>query len=308
MSLLVVGSLALDTIETPFDRAEKTVGGSATFISIAASYFIRPVRLVGVVGGDFPKSELDYLQSREIDIEGLQIKSDGKTFHWHGRYHYDLNTRESIRTELNVFADFDPEIPVPFRKSKYVCLGNINPELQKEVYLQMEAPKLVVADTMNFWIEGKYDALIDVLKYINVLVINDSEARELSGEFNLFRAARKIQGFGPYVVVIKKGEHGALLFYESDIFFAPAYPLETIYDPTGAGDSFAGGFTGYLAKTDDLSYENMKRAVIYGSTIASFCVEKFSIDGIRSLTQFEIQDRFNEFKKFSDFQAIELEA
>ncbi|MCX7878584.1 MAG: PfkB family carbohydrate kinase [Ignavibacteria bacterium] len=307
MSLLVVGSLALDTIETPFGKAERTLGGSATFISVSASYFTKPVRLVGVVGGDFPPEEIEFLESREIDLEGLQVKKEGKTFHWHGRYHYDLNTRDSIVTELNVFAEFDPIVPENFAKSRYLCLGNINPELQKKVYLQMKGPDLVVADTMNFWIEGKYDALMDVLQYINVLIINDSEARELSKEYNLLKAARKIQSFGPQVVVIKKGEHGALLFYESEIFFAPAYPLETIYDPTGAGDSFAGGFIGYISKTDDTSYENMKRAVIYGSTIASFCVEKFSIDGIRELTHLEIQDRFNEFKKFSDFQAIELE-
>lgn len=307
MSLLVVGSLALDTIETPFGRAERTLGGSATFISVAASYFTRSVRLIGVVGGDFPREEIEFLENRGIDLEGLQIKKEGKTFHWHGRYHYDLNTRDSIVTELNVFAEFDPIVPPNLTKSRYLCLGNINPELQKKVYLQMEGLDLVVADTMNFWIEGKYDALMDVLKYINVFIINDSEARELSREYNLLKAARKIQSYGPEIVVIKKGEHGALLFYESEIFFAPAYPLETIYDPTGAGDSFAGGFTGYLAKTDDTSYENMKRAVIYGSTIASFCVEKFSLDGIRELTHLEIQDRFNEFKKFSDFQAIELE-
>jgi len=306
MSLLVVGSLALDTIETPFGKAERAPGGSATFISVAASYFIQPVRLVGVVGGDFPKSEIDFLQEREIDLEGLQVIEEGKTFHWHGRYNYDLNSRDTLKTELNVFADFDPVIPESFKKSQYICLGNINPELQKKVYKQMNSPKLVVADTMNFWIQGKYDALIDVLQYINVLIINDSEARELSKEFNLFKAAKKIQGFGPKIVIIKKGEHGALLFYEDEIFSAPAYPLESIYDPTGAGDSFAGGFIGYIAKSDDTSYENMKRAVIFGSTIASFCVEKFSLEGTRDLSHFEIRDRFNEFKRFSAFEPVDL--
>ncbi|MCC6866624.1 MAG: sugar kinase [Ignavibacteria bacterium] len=306
MSLLVVGSLALDTIETPFGKAERTLGGSATFISVAASYFTQPVRLVGVVGGDFPKKDLEYLEEREIDLEGLQIKESGKTFHWHGRYNYDLNTRDSLVTELNVFADFDPIVPESFRKSQYLCLGNINPELQKKVYLQMENPSLIVADTMNFWIEGKYDALVDVLKHIHVFILNDSEARELSKEANLFKAAKKIQSMGPKIVIIKKGEHGALLFYENEIFSAPAYPLESIYDPTGAGDSFAGGFIGYIAKTDDISFENMKRAVIFGSTIASFCVEKFSLEGTRDLSTLKIKDRFNEFTRFSSFEPAAL--
>lgn len=306
MSLLVVGSLALDTIETPFGKAERTLGGSATFISVAASYFTQPVRLVGVVGGDFPKHELYYLEEREIDLEGLQIKEEGKTFHWHGRYNYDLNSRDSLVTELNVFADFDPVVPDSFRKSRYLCLGNINPELQKKVYLQMENPKLIVADTMNFWIEGKYEALLDVLKHINVFILNDSEARELSKEANLIKSAKIIQEMGPKIVIIKKGEHGALLFYENELFSAPAYPLESIYDPTGAGDSFAGGFIGYISKTDDLSFENMKRAVIFGSTIASFCVEKFSLDGTRDLSHLKIKDRFNEFTRFSTFEPADL--
>ncbi len=308
MSLLVVGSLALDTIETPFGKAERTLGGSATFISVAASYFTQPVRLVGVVGGDFPKAEIEFLESREIDLEGLQIKEDGKTFHWHGKYNYDLNTRDSLVTELNVFADFDPVVPEIFTKSSYLCLGNIHPSLQKKVYRQMDKNtlKLVVADTMNFWIEGAYNELIDVLKNINVFIINDSEAREISKEANLFKAAKIIQGMGPKIVIIKKGEHGALLFYENEIFSAPAYPLESIFDPTGAGDSFAGGFIGYIAKTDDTSYENMKRAVIYGSAVASFCVEKFSLDGTRDLSQIEIKDRFNDFKRFSAFETVDL--
>ncbi len=306
MSLLVVGSLALDTIETPFGKAERTLGGSATFVSVAASYFLQPVRLVGVVGGDFPKEDIEFLKDRGVDLEGLQIIEDGKTFHWHGKYHYDLNSRDTITTELNVFADFDPIIPEAFQRSSYLCLGNINPELQKKVLLQMSGPKLIVADTMNFWIEGKHDALLDVIKHINVLIINDSEARELSGEANLIKAARRIEEMGPKTLIIKKGEHGALLFHENEMFSAPAYPLESIFDPTGAGDSFAGGFIGYLAKTDDISYENMKRAVVYGSTIASFAVEKFSLEGIKDLSYFEIKDRFNEFKRFSSFDAKEL--
>ncbi len=304
MSLLVVGSLALDTIETPFGKAERAVGGSATYISLSASYFLQPVRLVGVVGGDFPKKEIDFLKEKEIDLEGLQVKDDEKTFFWHGKYDFDLNNRESIVTELNVFADFNPVIPDSFKKSTFLCLGNINPELQRKVLEQVDKPRLVVADTMNFWIEGKYDALLEVLKRIDVLIINDSEAREISREANLIKSARKIQEMGPKTVIIKKGEHGALLFYEDKLFIAPAYPLESIYDPTGAGDSFAGGFMGYLAKTEDLSYENMKRAVIYGSTIASFTVESFSIDRIRDLSTLEIKDRFNEFKHLSDFSSI----
>jgi sugar/nucleoside kinase (ribokinase family) len=304
MSLLVVGSLALDTIETPFGKAERAVGGSATYISLSASYFLQPIRLVGVVGGDFPKKEIDFLKEKEIDLEGMQVKDDEKTFFWHGKYDFDLNNRESIATELNVFADFDPVIPDSFKKSTFLCLGNINPELQKKVLEQVEKPRLVVADTMNFWIEGKYNALLEVLKRIDVLIINDSEAREISREANLIKSARKIQEMGPKTVIIKKGEHGALLFRGDKLFIAPAYPLESIYDPTGAGDSFAGGFMGYLAKTEDLSYENMKRAVIYGSTIASFTVESFSIDRIRDLSALEIKDRFNEFKHLSDFTSI----
>ena len=252
------------------------------------------------------KEDIEFLKDRGVDLEGLQIIEEGKTFHWHGKYHYDLNTRDSIVTELNVFADFDPVIPDAFQRSEYLCLGNINPELQMKVLNQMQGPKLIVADTMNFWIEGKYDALKEVLKHINVLIINDSEAREISHEANLIKSARKIQQMGPKIVIIKKGEHGALLFYENELFSSPAYPLESIFDPTGAGDSFAGGFIGYLAKTDDISYENMKRAVVYGSTIASFSVEKFSLEGIRDLSVFEIKDRFNDFKRFSSFDAEDL--
>ncbi|RPI17956.1 MAG: sugar kinase [Ignavibacteriae bacterium] len=304
MSLLVVGSLALDTIETPFGKAERTLGGSATFISVAASYFIRPVRLIGVVGGDFPQEDIELLKDKEIDLEGLQIKENEKTFHWHGKYSFDLNMRDSLVTELNVFANFDPIVPETFRKSSYVCLGNINPELQKKVLTQLDKPKFIVADTMNFWIESKYNELIDLLNFVDVLIINDSEARELSHEANLFRAAKKIQSYGPHTLIIKKGEHGALLFHENELFIAPAYPLEAIYDPTGAGDSFAGGFIGYLSKTEDTSYENMKRAVIFGSTIASFSVEKFSLERIKDLTPLEIKDRFNDFKRFADLSSI----
>jgi sugar/nucleoside kinase (ribokinase family) len=304
MSLLVVGSLALDTIETPFGTAERAVGGSATYISLSASYFIQPVRLVGVVGHDFPKEEIEFMKEKEIDLEGLQVKEDEKTFFWHGKYDFDLNNRVSLATDLNAFANFDPIIPDSFKKSTFLCLGNINPELQLKVLKQMDNPRLVVGDTMNFWIEGKYDALIEVLKHIDILIINDSEAREISHQANLIKAARKIQEMGPKTLIIKKGEHGALLFKEEELFIAPAYPLESIYDPTGAGDTFAGGFIGYLAKTEDLSYENLKRAVIYGSTMASFSVENFSIQRIRDLSALEIKDRFNEFKSLSNFSSI----
>ncbi len=307
MSLLVIGSLALDTIETPFGRADEALGGSAVYISLAASYFDAPVRVVGVIGDDFPQWGLTELEERNIDLEGLQVVRGGRTFRWHGRYHYDLNARDTIKTELNVFESFDPVIPQTYRKTPYVCLGNIDPILQLKVLDQIEKPRLVLGDTMNFWIEGKRNALMETLTRVNVLVVNDSEARLLAREPNLIKAAKIILSFGPSIVIIKKGEHGALLVTESTIFSAPAYPLENIYDPTGAGDAFAGGFIGWLAKTDDLSDENLKRAVIYGSTMASFCVEEFSIGGLRDLTYLQIQDRFREFRELSRFEEVEME-
>jgi len=306
MSLLVIGSLALDTIETPFGKAERTLGGSATFISTSASYFTSPVRLVGIVGYDFPEEEIEFLKSKKIDISGLEISETKKTFHWHGKYDFDLNSRETLVTELNAFETFDPVISDKFKDSEYVCLGNLHPKLQKKVIEQMTKPKLVMCDTMNFWIEGALDVLLEILKLVNLLVINDSEARELSKEFNLVSAAKKIMSMGPETVIIKKGEHGALLFTKDMIFSAPAYPLEMVFDPTGAGDTFAGGMMGWLAKTDDLSEKNLKLAVIYGSAMASLAVEKFSLDGIRDLTQEEIKNRFNEFKKLTHFEEINL--
>lgn len=301
MSLLVVGSLALDTIETPFGKAERTLGGSATFISTSASYFTKPVRLVGIVGYDFPKEEIEFLRSKGIDISGLEISDTDRTFHWHGRYDFDLNTRESLVTELNAFEKFDPVISDEFKRSSYVCLGNLHPGLQSKVLSQIDSPKLIMCDTMNFWIDGAYDDLVETLKQVNLLVINDGEARELSGEFNLVSAARKIMKMGPEILIIKKGEHGALLFTSDFIFSAPAYPLEQVFDPTGAGDTFAGGLMGWLAKTDDLSDTNLKLAVIYGSTMASLAVEKFSLDGIRHLDKDTIMNRFNEFKRLTHF-------
>ena len=301
MSLLVVGSVALDTIETPFGRADDVLGGSAAYIATAASYLYAPIRVVGVVGGDFPRKNLEFLESRAIDLEGLQLVESGKTFRWGGRYHYDLNVRDTLFTELNVLQTFDPVVPTSYRAIRYICLGNIDPVLQRGVIEQMEKPALVVGDTMNYWIERKNKELKKTLKSINVFVINTAEARLISREPNLIRAAKIILEMGPQVVIVKKGEHGALLVTEKCIFAAPAYPLENIHDPTGAGDAFAGGFIGWIAKTDDVSGENLKRAVIYGSTLASFCVEKFSVEGLRDLSYLQIQDRYREFRELSRF-------
>ena len=301
MSVLVVGSLALDSIETPFGSVKDAVGGSATYIAAAASYFVSPIRVVGVVGGDFPKSGLSFLEERKVDLEGLEVVADGKTFRWSGRYHYDLNERDTLLTELNVFERFDPKIPDKYRRSRVVCLGNIDPVLQRRVLDQIEKPRLIVCDTMNYWIEKKNAELKETLKSIDALIVNDSEARLLSHEPNLIKAGRAIRRMGPSVVIIKKGEHGALLLTEQMVFSAPAYPMENIFDPTGAGDSFAGGFVGWLARTDDVSEENLKRAVIYGSTLASFSVEKFGVEGLADLTYLQIQDRFRQFRELSRF-------
>ncbi len=306
MSLLVIGSLALDTIETPFGKAERTLGGSATFISTSASYFTDNVRLVGIVGYDFPDEEIQFLKSKNIDLSGLEISETKKTFHWHGKYDFDLNTRDSLVTELNAFETFDPVISEKFKDSEYVCLGNLHPSPQQKVVKQITNPKLIMCDTMNFWIEGAHKELLETLKLVNLLVINDSEARELSKEFNLVTAAKKIMDMGPKILIIKKGEHGALLFTKDTVFSAPAFPMEKVFDPTGAGDTFAGGLMGWLTKTNDLSEKNLKLAVIYGSAMASLAVEKFSLDGIRDLTKDQIMNRFNEFKKLTHFEEINL--
>lgn len=300
MSLLVVGSLALDTVATPFDKVKDALGGSATYISLSASYFSGPVFLVGVVGKDFPKNYIELLEKHNIDTDGLQV-IDGKTFRWSGKYHYDLNVRDTLLTELNVFEKFDPMIPEKFRRARFVCLGNIDPALQLKVLNQMANPSFVVCDTMNYWIEGKKEELIEVLKRVNVLIINDSEARLLAQDPNLIKAARMIRSMGPEILIIKKGEHGALLFMDEIIFSTPAYPLEMIYDPTGAGDTFAGGFIGYLHKTNDLSVESVKSAVVFGSTLASFCVEKFSVNGLLNLNYLRIHDRYREFYNLTRF-------
>lgn len=301
MSLLIVGSLGLDTVATPFSKVVDALGGSATYISLSASYFTAPLHLIGVVGEDFPKEYIKLLEDHNVDLGGLQIVEGGKTFRWSGKYHYDLNTRDTLLTELNVFESFNPIIPEQLKKSKYVCLGNIDPVLQIKVLDQLDNPRFVVCDTMNYWIEGKKDELLKLLTRVNVLIINDSEARLLAHEPNLFKAAKIIRELGVEILIIKKGEHGALLFTEDIIFSAPAYPLEMINDPTGAGDSFAGGFIGYLHKTQDLSAENMKRAVVYGSTMASFCVEEFSTQGLENISYLRIQDRFREFQTISKF-------
>jgi len=305
LGLLVVGSLALDSVETPFDKVDDALGGSATYISLAASYFSGPIQLVGVVGSDYPQEYIDLLGKHNVDLEGLQIIEGGKTFRWGGKYHYDLNVRDTLFTDLNVFENFDPVIPDNYKKSKYVCLGNIAPTLQLRVLEQMDSSQFVVCDTMNYWIERMKDELVKLLKQVNVLIINDSEARLLSNEPNLIKAAKLIREMGPEFLIIKKGEHGAMLFAEDTIFSAPAYPMEMIYDPTGAGDSFAGGFIGYLYKTRDLSPESMKRAVIYGSAMASFCVEKFSTKALEDLSYLRIQDRFREFLNLSRFDETE---
>jgi sugar/nucleoside kinase (ribokinase family) len=299
--ILVVGSVAFDTVETPFGRAEKVLGGSASFFAVAASFFA-PVNLVGVVGRDFGEKQLAAFRDRPVDLEGLE-RMDGNTFHWQGKYSYDLNSRETVCTELNVFEFFKPKIPAKYRASEFVFLGNIDPVLQRDVLAQVERPKLVACDTMNFWISGKLEELKKTLARVDVLLINDAEMRELSGEWNLVKAARAIQKMGPKTLVVKKGEHGVVMFSDGGFFAAPAYPLEAVFDPTGAGDTFAGGFVGYLASAPVLDEEAFRRAVIMGSTLASFCVEAFSLDRLVRLTRAEIDERFRLFKRLTSFES-----
>lgn len=300
MSVLVVGSVAYDGIETPFGKVERTLGGSATYISLASSYFIDPIKLVGVVGNDFASTDIELLKAKKVDLEGLQIDNSGKTFFWAGKYHFDLNNRDTLDTQLNVFEKFNPVIPESYQDSKYVCLGNIAPGLQQKVLEQVSDPELVVCDTMNFWIEGAKEQLKETLKKVDVLIINDSEARELAEEPNLVKAADKVRKMGPAILIIKKGEHGAMLFTGSGIFSAPAFPIVDIYDPTGAGDTFLGGFVGWLAKTQDLTDINMRRAVIYGSVMASYCVERFGTERLKSLSAVEINERYFDFQELSE--------
>ncbi|MGF1669157.1 MAG: PfkB family carbohydrate kinase [Balneolaceae bacterium] len=304
MSLLIVGSVAYDGIETPFGKIERILGGSATYLSLTSSYFSDQINLVGVVGKDFAQSDIELLKSRNIDLEGLQVDRSGNTFFWKGKYHFDLNNRDTLDTQLNVFEKFDPVIPDSYKDSQYIALGNIEPSLQEKVLDQVNNPKLVVLDTMNFWIEGTPDALKNTLKRVDMLVVNDSEARELTGEPNLFKAAKMIRNLGPKYLIIKKGEHGALLFTGEEIFTAPAFPVIDIFDPTGAGDTFMGGLLGWLDYTDDLSPENMRRAVVFGSVMASFCVEEFGPDRLKNLSEDQIYSRYSEFKQLSHIPAI----
>ena len=296
MSILIVGTVAFDTIETPFGKTDKIVGGAATYISLSASFFTKKLNLVSVVGDDFPKHAIDTLEKHNVDVEGLQIKKGEKTFFWSGRYHNNMNIRDTLDTQLNVLETFNPIVPDKYQESEFLMLGNLMPSIQKRVLDQMKKkPKLIVLDTMNFWMDLFLEDLKEALKEVDVLTINDEEARQLSGEYSLVKAAKKILETGPNYLVIKKGEHGALLFNKEEVFFAPALPLEDVFDPTGAGDCFAGGFIGYLEKTKDISFENMKRAVIYGSVMASFCVEKFGTERIKELTHQDLENRSQEF-------------
>ncbi len=304
MSLLTVGTIAFDSIDTPFGRAERVVGGAGVYIPLAASYFTDDLKVVSVVGGDFPPEEIDYMRSRGIDTEGLQVVEEGKTFFWHGKYKSNMTERETLDTQLNVLATFDPVLPPAYKEVEYLMLGNMTPSLQMRVIDQLKKrPRLIALDTMNFWMDTAMDELKKVLQHVDVLTINDDEARQLSGKFSLVKAAASIHKMGPKFLVIKKGEHGALLFQGSKVFFAPALPLAEVFDPTGAGDTFAGGFIGYLASTEDLSFENMKRAVIYGSAMASFCVEKFSIARLKELNDDEITERMVNFVQLVNFDA-----
>ncbi len=307
MSLLSIGTVAFDTIATPFGKAERIIGGSCSYIATSASYFVDYSNIVAVVGDDFPTDALAKFRDKNIDLLGLQIKEGEKSFFWAGEYHNDMNSRDTLDTQLNVLATFDPVVPDAYQDCEFLMLGNLSPDVQLKVIERLNnRPKLVVLDTMNFWMDNAMDDLEKVLKKIDVLSINDEEARQLSGEYSLTKAARKILAMGPAYLIIKKGEHGALLFNEEEAFFAPALPLEDVFDPTGAGDTFAGGFIGYLAKTKDVSFANMKRAVIYGSAMASFCVEKFGLDRMYELTQSEVNERVQEFIDLVQFE-IELE-
>ncbi|SDK67362.1 Sugar or nucleoside kinase, ribokinase family [Catalinimonas alkaloidigena] len=296
MSLLVVGSVALDALETPFGKTDRIIGGSGTYIALASSFFASQVNVVAVVGGDFPKDKIALFRQKGINTEGLQIRENEKSFFWAGRYHNDMNSRDTLVTELNVLGDFDPIIPDAYQNCEFLMLGNLAPAVQSTVIDRLKKrPKLIVMDTMNFWMDIALADLQAVLKRVDVLSINDEEARQLSGEYSLVKAARKIMGMGPKYLIIKKGEHGALLFHGNEVFFAPALPLEEVFDPTGAGDTFAGGFIGYLARTGDISFDNMKRAIIYGSALASFCVERFGTERLENLSPDAIEGRVQEF-------------
>jgi len=306
MSLIIIGTVAFDAIETPFGKTDKIVGGAATYASLAASYFYNKVKIVGVVGDDFHQEDIDTFTKHGIDTEGLQIKAGEKSFFWSGKYHNDMNSRDTLITELNVLGDFDPIIPESYQDCEYLMLGNLTPQVQQTVIKRLKnRPKLIVLDTMNFWMDIALDDLLETLKMIDVLTINDEEARQLSGEYSLVKAAKKILAMGPEYLIIKKGEHGALLFHKDKVFSTPALPLAEVFDPTGAGDTFAGGFIGYLAKAGIINFDTMKNAIIYGSALASFCVEKFGTEKIVNLTEKEVADRIEEFVNLSAFTLTE---
>jgi sugar/nucleoside kinase (ribokinase family) len=302
MSLITVGTMAFDAIETPFGKVDKIVGGSATYVAYAASNFVKPINQISIIGYDFPKEELEEMKKRGVNIDGVEMVSDKKSFFWSGKYHMDMNSRDTLVTDLNVLEDFNPIVPDSYQDSEFLMLGNLMPKLQLSVIKQMKVrPKLIVMDTMNFWMDIALEDLKIVLKEVDVLLVNDGEARQLSGEVSLVKAANKILEMGPRFLIIKKGEHGALLFHENHVFFAPALPLEEVFDPTGAGDTFAGGFIGHLAKTKDISFENMKTAIIVGSALASFCVEKFGPDRMKEITKSDIDERIAQFVDLVSF-------
>lgn len=306
MSLISVGTMAFDAIETPFGKTDQIVGGSATYVAYAASNFVKPIQQVSIIGYDFPQEELDEMKKRGVHLDGVEVIKDKKSFFWSGKYHMDMNTRDTLITDLNVLLDFNPQLPESYQGAEFLMLGNLDPSIQKKVILQMrKRPKLIVMDTMNFWMEIAMPQLEETLKLVDVLMVNDSEARQLTGQFSLVKAAKEILKMGPKYLIIKKGEHGALLFHEDKVFFAPALPLEVVFDPTGAGDTFAGGFIGHIAKTGDISFENMKRAIIVGSAMASFCVEKFGPERLKEITKKDIDMRIQEFVNLVNFD-IEL--
>jgi len=308
MSVIVVGTMAFDALETPFGKVDRIIGGSATYAAYAASNFVTPIQQVSIIGYDFPKEEIVAMEARGVEMDGVEVVPDKKSFFWSGRYHLDMNTRDSLITELNVLADFNPVLPESFKDSEFLMLGNLHPSIQKSVINQMNhRPKLIVLDTMNFWIDSALPELEEVLKMVDVLMVNDSEARQLTGEYSIVKAARQILAMGPKYLVIKKGEHGALLFHDDQVFFAPALPLEDVFDPTGAGDTFAGGFIGHIAATKDISFNNMKSAIIVGSAMASFCVEKFGPERMKEISRRDIDNRISQFVKLVSFD-IELKS
>ncbi len=303
MSLVVVGTMAFDALETPFGKVDRIIGGSATYVAWAASNFTDKINQVSIIGGDFPQNEIDALKDRGVHFEGVEVVPDGKSFFWSGRYHMDMNTRDTLVTDLNVLAQFNPKLPDSYQDCEFLMLGNLAPAVQKSVIQQLKnRPKLIVMDTMNYWMSSALDELKEVLTMVDVLMVNDSEARELSGEYSIVKAAQKIQEMGPKYLIIKKGEHGALLFHNKKVFYAPALPLEDVFDPTGAGDTFAGGFIGHIARTRDISYNNLKSAIIVGSAMASFCVEKFGPSRLQEITKTDIENRINNFVELVDFE------